>query len=279
MGTLRTTIGETPLAAEHRRLLRRLLRRGDSSPEREPDELFTGEVHPRALELARENWRERMVHEHQSAAVFTQLVPQLMEAEAPLEVKTVITRSAMDELRHAGLCGQVVEYLGGEAEAEADLSVEPIPDHPDCTPRERALRNVFFASCLSETVSMALLTEERELTDDAFIDRVLRQLAADESLHARVGWIYLSECWQVMDAAAREKLNVYLPTALSYFETRMLESMPVATIPEKILADARKLGFSESRRARSLMYETIETIILPNLDGIGLDAQKAWDER
>jgi hypothetical protein len=279
MGTLRTTIGDSPLATEHKRLLRRLLRRGDSSPEREPDELFTGEVHPRALELACENWRTRMVHEHQSAAVFTQLVPQLMEAEAPLEVKTVITRSAMDELRHAGLCGQVVEYLGGEAEAEADLSVEPLPAHPDCTPRQRALRNVFFACCLSETVSMALLTEERELAEDPFIDRVLRQLSGDESLHARVGWIYLSECFEEMDVAARDKLNVYLPTALSYFETRMLEAMPVADIPDEILADARKLGFSESRRARSLLYETIEQVIVPNLDSIGLAAQQAWDER
>lgn len=279
MGKLRIDADSTPLAAEHQRLINRLLRRGDSAPEIPADERLEGDFHPDAVRLARDNWRERMVHEHASAAVFTQLVPQLMEAEAPLEIKTVITRSGMDELRHAALCGQVVAYLGGKPEADADLRIDPLPEHPDCGPRERALRNVFFASCLSETVSMALLTEEREFVEDRRIDRVLRQLAGDESLHARVGWVYLSHCWEQMDDAARHKLQDYLPTALAYFEERMLEAMPLGDIPADILEDARKLGFSESKQARSLLYDTIESVILPQLDAIGLQARAAWDAR
>jgi hypothetical protein len=279
MGILRVGVSESGLASEHERLLQRLLRRGDEQPERRDGETLDAGYHPQAIELAARNWRERMVHEHASAAVFTQLVPQLMEAEATLDVKTVVTRSAMDELRHAGLCGQVVEYLGGEAVAEADLAVERLPEHPDCAPRERALRNVFFASCLSETVSMALLTEEREYVDDPFIRRVLKQLAGDESLHARLGWVYLAQCWAAMNPAERDKLGIYLPTALAYFEEKMLGAMPLADIPEPILPDARRLGFSESSRARSLLYDTIESVILPNLAAIGLPANDAWSAR
>ena len=47
---------------------------------------------------------------------------------------------------------------------------------------EAALRNAIFVGCLSETVSIALLTEERELTREPVIRRVVDQLAADGAL-------------------------------------------------------------------------------------------------
>ena len=135
-GTLDCSTSGTHVEGAHRQLLDGLLTRGEQSPERQPDEVLEGDWDDRAVGFAADNWRDRMVHEHESAAVFTGLLPQLMEAEAALDFKTVIVRSGLDELRHAGLCGQVVDYLGAESTAEADLQIESLPQHTD-TPTAR----------------------------------------------------------------------------------------------------------------------------------------------
>lgn len=279
MGTLRIATSGSHIETEHEHLLERLLRRGEELPERRPDEVLEGEYPDDVIGMARRNWRKRMVHEHQSAAVFTDLVPQMMAAEAPLDFKTVVTRSGLDELRHAGLCGQVVEFLGGEAEAQADLEMHDLPEHPDVDRFQAALRNVVFASCLSETVSMALLTAEREHVEEPFIDRVLDQLTGDESLHARLGWVYLDECIDAHPERSREALADYLPVAFRGFENEMLGAMPLGNAPDDVLEEARKLGFSESSRARAILSDTIHEVIIPRLEDFGLPAADAWEAR
>lgn len=279
MGTLRTATSGSHVETEHEHLLERLLRRGDELPERRADDVLEGNYSDEAIELARHNWRKRMVHEHESAAVFTGLVPQMMAAEAPLDFKTVVTRCGLDELRHAGLCGQIVEFLGGTAEAEADLETHSLPEHPDVDRFQAALRNVVFASCLSETVSMALLTAERERVEEPFIDRVLEQLAGDESLHARLGWVYLAECIDAHPERSRDGLVDYLPVAFRGFEREMLDAMPLGDAPDDLLAEARKLGFSESSIAREILSDTIHEVILPRLQDFGLPAADAWGQR
>lgn len=278
---LRVEVGDSPLRSEHERLLRTALRRGSKDPE---GALATGRLEGSysevALRLARNTWRARMVHEHHSAAVFSRLLPQLMAAGADLEFKTSVLRMSMDELRHASLCAGVVSLLGGEPEAEADLVTHPLPEHEDATPIEAALRNVMFVGCLSETVSIALLTEERELTAEPVIARVVDQLAADEVLHARLGWSYLASVWPTLDATQRARTDAYLPIAFGYLEAKMLEAMPlVRDLPATLREEAEALGCLASEDGRELLYATLEEVIAPRLRDYGLDAMAAWRRR
>jgi hypothetical protein len=279
-GVLTVHLSDTPLRAEYERCARRLLARGDEAPERRDDERFDGSgYHASAIELAAQNWRRRMKQEHQSAAVFAGMLPQLMEAGAPIDFQVAVLRSAMDELRHARLCGEVVEYLGLSATLDTDLAPPDLAAHSGVPPLERAMRNLMFVGCLSETVAVALLTEEREYVDDPFVDRVMKQLVGDETLHARVGWITLRHTWDQLDEAGRERTQSYLEVALAYYERCMVDATPVRVIPGPVLADARRLGFAHSAAARDLFVEAIETVVLPQLDAIGLDAAGAWARR
>jgi len=164
MGTLRLGLGSSPLRTEHERLVRTALRRGDDPPEIPEGVHIEPGFSERALTIAREGWRARALHEHQSSCVFSRLLPQLIEAEASVEYKTVVLRAAMDEIRHASLCMQLVSYLGGTPELEATLATDPLPEHPGRSARERALRNVIFASCLRRESGTSTLAEERDLT-------------------------------------------------------------------------------------------------------------------
>lgn len=281
MSTLRLNVGASPLRAEHERLLRSALRRGDKDPEGAfENAALEGSYSKRALTIAQNTWRARVVHEHHSAAVFSRLLPQLMEAEASLEFKTTVLRMSMDELRHASLCAKVVELLGGSADVEADLCTQPLPAHDDATRVEAALRNIMFVGCMSETVSISLLTEERELTREPVIRRVVDQLAADEVLHAKLGWSYLGATWPQLDDAQRKRTNDYLPVAFGHLERKMLGAMPDVGKVDKALADELEaLGCMMPSEGRELLYATIDEVIAPRLKDYGLDALNAWNSR
>src|SRR6185436_15506632 len=94
------------------------------------------------------------------------------------------------------------------------------------------------------TVSTALLHEERTLATEPLAKRVLAQLAADEVLHAKLGWSWLAETWPTLDAAARGRTERYLPIALADLETKMLAAMPLAreSLDDATRADLRALG-------------------------------------
>lgn len=279
-GILRVAVGDSPIAAEHARLLRTALRRGELAPEIPPDARLEGTFSARAIALARESWLWRMAHEHHSAAVFSRLLPQLVEAEAALEYKTVALRMAMDELRHAALCGDVVRLLGGTPEIERELSTETLPEHAGATARERAMRNVLFVSCLSESIAAPLLAAERELASEPHVRTVLEQLAADETLHARFGWAFVRETWALASDAERAGMQRYLPLALGAIEARMHEAMTLELPADAALEDElAALGVTLGDRGRALMDEVVSTVVLPALEALGLDARAAWRDR
>ncbi len=280
MGTLRLALGTSPLRTEHERLVRTALRRGDEAPEIPEGVRYEGDASPRAKEIAREAWRARALHEHQSSCVFSRLLPQLIEAEASVEYKTVILRSAMDEIRHASLCLDVVRYLGGTPEIESDLATVPLPEHAGRTPRERALRNVIFASCLSETISTSLLAEEREVTTEPRIHRVVEQLSADEILHAKLGWSLLADWLPILTSDEREGLSRYLPVALGTIEAKMLAAMPLPPpMSEELRAELASLGAIDGKDGREILYAVIEDVVVPRFEELGLPGKKAWADK
>lgn len=270
--TLDVRPGQTPFAVEHARLVRQAVHRNQGIPPRGPRlDALEGEWSQAARQVARENWRRRMVHEHKSAAVFASLVPFFIEANLPIELKTSVARMAIDELFHSELCGRVVEALGGEATAMADLHLEPLPAHLECPPVERALRNALFASCLSETVSMALLTAELERCTEPFVREVIKQLTSDEVSHARLGWTVFDYVWPQLDAAGRERTNDYLRVAVPYLRECMLDAMPLRPVPAEVLAEVERLGVSDSNKARHILADTLADVILPRFAASGLD--------
>lgn len=279
-GKLRPQVGGSPIAHEHQRLLRTALRRGELTPEIPETAKLTGTFDPVVIDIARDSWLQRMQHEHQSAAVFSRLLPQLIEAEVDLEWKTVALRMSMDELRHAALSADVVRLLGGEPEVTVDLRTEPLPEHETASPAGRALRNVMFACCLSESLSAPLLSAERDLSSEPSVKKVLEQLAADETLHARYGWAYIEHHWPQLGAEERARTNAYLPAALANIERRFVEALPDAPLPPPdIETQLAALGVTMPARTRALAREVLESVVVVALEEAGLDAVAAWSRR
>ncbi len=229
---------------------------------------------PHLAASARATWLGRMVNEHGSAHVFEALADQLADAGFAHADVVRCRGFAAEERRHGVLCGAVVESLGGEAQTIVDRPV-PVPCHDDVGREEAVLRNLLSVSCLSETVAVALIAAEREEMPEGPLRALLTGIWSDEVGHARFGWAIVRARVPGLSAAARARLGVYLGVALRHLEEHELAHLPLSAPPPH----GSVLGLCNGAEARVLFYETIEQVILPGLEALGLPARKAWRER
>jgi hypothetical protein len=230
---------------------------------------------PEALDHARRFWRARMDAEHRSVQVFVQMGLQLLEANAPLDAKTVALRMAEDELLHTEICGRVLEALGEEAVVEQDVTIRPLAQHEGCSREERALRNVIYATCLSEMIAVGRLTDSLERANDLGVRSAIRSILADEVMHGQFGFLYLDALSP--DDDVRASLGEYLVHAFAVLEEE-LAPPSAARLPDPHV-DAIELGVLVPRRAHEVFYGTVEHAIIPGLEARGVSAARAWRER
>jgi hypothetical protein len=224
---------------------------------------------------AQATWRGRMINEHESAAVFEGLAPQLRAAGAPERRVIECAKMAEEERLHGALCGAVLEALGGEARAIVP-SPALLPAHEDVERLEAALRNVLSVCCLSETVAVALINAERLDMPEGEVRSLLTRILADEVGHARFGWTWLAEVSSGLTADVRARLGAYLAVAFAHLEQHELAHLRGST---PFSSEAAAIGVCSGEDARALFYETVSAVIVPRLEAHGLPAERAWRER
>lgn len=272
MSTLKPALSETPLAEEHRRVAAALERIA-------PREVaFDASLYPaETVAKVREQWRTRMVFEHRSSTVFSQLAGQLQEANATLDAQLVMLRMSQDELRHTGTCAEVVRALGGEPEGEADLTVAPLARHEGESAEQRALRNVIYTTCLSEMVACARFVATLDRMSDPYLREVNRRLLADEVLHGQFGFHYLDASREWLDPRPEERaaLTRFLVVAFAEIERELAPQGSFEPLTEAEIA----LGADDPAQAREVFYGTMTGAVIPGLERFGVDASSAWKDR
>ena len=224
---------------------------------------------------AQATWLGRMVNEYSSSIVFEGLAEQMASAGFADEEVAEVRGFAEEERGHGVLCGAVVEALGGRATAEL-LDQPPFPVHADVAPLEGVVRNVLSVSCLSETVAVALIGAERLEMPESELRELLTRIWSDEVGHARFGWRLVHRVVPTLDAAAKARLGAYLRVAFRHVEEHELAHLPESSRPP---GEGVALGLCSGPDARVLFYDTIETVIIPQLEAVGLPAAEAWATR
>lgn len=222
--------------------------------------------------MAVRTWRGRMVNEHTSAQVFAGLVPQAMRAALPPALQAELPTMIADEYRHARQCAGVVLALGGEPVAPLP-AIEPLPDHADVGPLEAFLRNALSVGCLSETVAVAVIRAEHAELEGTALAEVLASILADEVQHARFGWKVLGMLAPRLDADATARTNRYLVDALRH---QIAWEVPKLPVNLGLRAEVAKAGVCDGSAARALFFDTLETVVVPQLEAAGLEAAEAW---
>lgn len=218
-------------------------------------------------------WAFRARSENQAAARFVRL-HQRLEAAALHPALTRIAAEAIEqERRHRTRCADLALRFG-HPPLDAELVEGRVPEvapHGLCDARRLTWEVVAFC-CLTESINAALLTHSYALATDSDSKAAIREILADEVQHARLGWAFLSltedKAW----------LAPMLP--------RMLD----ATVPEELLDPRIRdtpspalQGYGVFPRSdlSKLLVDTIEGVIRPGLDSLGVDSQGVveWMQR
>jgi hypothetical protein len=201
-----------------------------------------------------------------------------MEAGATVDTVGVVLRMAQDEVRHAEACAEVVAALGGEVRVDAQGSIAQVAQHRGASPAERAMRNVIYGCCLTETINSARLVDWLDTTGDPFVRDVLRRLLSDEAHHGQFGYHYLEAWrpWLEEHAEARASITRYLTYAFAVLEKELSGK---GTMPRELDEDERALGVPDPKRLPEVFYATLQGAIVPALERFGFEAGQAWAKR
>ena len=164
-------------------------------------------------DAARMAWAGRVVDEHRSVVVFSELLTRLARAEAPFDALCAVQRLIGDELRHVKLCAEMSACFGpleGLAIDLGDLGL-PSTDAPDAV---RALEIVARELVVGEAESVKVLRAYRDATTDRACFAALELLLVDEVRHAAAGRALFDRLRAAFDPALLAPLLADLPATL-----------------------------------------------------------------
>ncbi len=228
-------------------------------------------VPDRVRELAASAWVFRWQVELEAEVRFAGLANRLESLGAPTLIVELARRAAGEEARHAVLCARMAAELGRPVPA---LSPPPPPAvAPSGLAEEEAVTyELTAACCVTESVSVAVLTALLPAAGAPSLHRALRELLADEVGHARLGWAHL--------ALARERgrtafLGPLLPAML---EGSVDEDLFLPVEPAREEPALLPLGVLPHALKRELFARSLEEVVFPGLEGAGVDAAagRAW---
>jgi hypothetical protein len=237
---------------------------------------FDRDAHPPALlARARRAWAYRVETEFRSIQVMTRFLGEVLAAGDPLEVYAGAATAISDEIRHTALSAGMLEALGGVAELPEPLVEEEHADYLALPMPARALATAVSMLAVSETVSVALISDLRARCTEPVVRAVLDATGADEDEHGDYGWDYVRASLGRFDAAGRELGKVaarativpLLDGARAALVGLPAERRTLDAWPEPELA---ALGLLGREREALLIESAIRDAVTPRLAELGL---------
>jgi hypothetical protein len=233
-------------------------------------------VQPPAIvrSLAASAWLFRWQVECEAEVRFARLAVRLEALGSPALLVDLARRASADERRHAAHCARLAVELGQAVPSR------PPPPPPDVAPpglaeEEAVTYELVAACCVTESVSVAVLTELLAPARASMLRAALHELAEDEVVHARLGWAHLA------GATARGRtafLGPHLPAMLQgSVDDDLFDEVEPAREDPALLT----LGVLPHATKRDLFVRSLEEVVFPGLDGAEVDtsAGRAWLER
>ena len=131
---------------------------------------------------------------------------------------------------------------------------------------EGVLYEVVALSCVTETLSTALLAELVARARDQVCRGAMHEILRDEVKHSRLGWALLAE---EHARGVRDCVGRHLPQMLR--DTLGPDFFDSQTPLEPCATELAGLGFLERPERQRVVQETLEHVIFPGLERFGVD--------
>jgi hypothetical protein len=217
-------------------------------------------------------WRYRCRMELEAADRFRDLAARLTAHGASDAIVEMARRASSDEFRHAERCLDLVRHFGGRVERPRTPQARPVAPRA-FDEEERLLYEVVALSCVTETLSTALLGVLVERARDSVARDVLHSILRDEVSHSRLGWAFLAE---EHGRGARDCVSESLGRMLS---STLPDELFAATLEESAM-DRALAGFGSLERVerQRIVREALNAVVFPGLERFGIDTAsgRAW---
>jgi hypothetical protein len=220
-------------------------------------------------------WTYRTRAEREAAGRFAALAGALQRTGAHPQVVAMAQAAAGDERVHAERCARLVVHLGATAPEDARVDVREVaPSGLALAPRGRVLYEVVAMSCLTETLSTALLGAMVTRATDPLVRRTVQRILADEVRHGRLGWAHVASqhargpCGLIGD---------HLPAMLRDTVPELFDTAADEEAPDAALA-LEGLGLLDRPTRVAIFTATMRDVVFPGLERFGIDtaAGRRW---
>jgi hypothetical protein len=219
---------------------------------------------------ARGMWSYRLESELDAAERFRALAPTLQALGSSPSLVDMAHEAASDELRHASLCRELIAHFGGALPTDKPRARAGRIAPAGLEGRERAFYEIVALSCITETLSTALLGELVARAGDPVCKQAMHSILRDEVNHSRLGWAFLAE---ERSRGARDCVGRHVP--------EMLEAalgphfFAFAGAPDAQQKELAAIGSLERPERQRIVRETLESVILPGLERFGIETSPA----
>jgi hypothetical protein len=229
---------------------------------REPDDI---------RRIAAVLWSFRAQAECEAAARFERIADRLGRTGAAPIVVDMAREAAQDERRHAELCRRTAEVFGGQVTLDFAVTLDELTP-AGASPKRRALHEVVAMSCITETLSAALLGEMLAQAKHPVVRSTVHSILRDEIQHSRLGWAHLAGGLSEGD---RAWLSQALPGMLADTVTDELYLSPEADDTGQWITGVG--GLPRATR-RATIEGAVHQVVLPGLEQYGIDTgpARAW---
>ncbi len=219
-------------------------------------------------EQAARAWRFRCGVEREAHVRFTRLAGWLDGSGFAGPLVEMAVRASSDEQRHALRCADLAEGYGASV-ADLPPAAPSVLAPAGLAPRAAVLYEAVAACCVTETGSVGVLTALLGSVRGGRVRRILRELAADEVLHSRLGWAVLAA---ERDRGTGSLLAPYVPAMLAGSIDADLFRPGSPAQEDPALLDH---GVLPRALQREVFTRTALEVVLPGLEANGIDAGPA----
>jgi hypothetical protein len=220
--------------------------------------------------VAASAWAFRWQVELEAEIRFGRLADRLERAGAGAVLVELARRASRDERRHAEHCAALAAAYG---QPVAGVPPPPPEVAPSALDEEEALLyELVAACCVAESISVSVLTSLLAAAREPGLRAVLRELAEDEVVHARLGWAHLAGAHR---RGATAFLGPLLPAMLrGSVDDDLFQPVDAAREDPALL----EVGVLPHAAKRDLLVRTLDEVVFPGLEGAGVDtgAGRAW---
>jgi hypothetical protein len=231
------------------------------------------------IRFAAAAWPMRAAEELRSALIYRSLAQASRTARLPEVWTQRFEVVAREELGHARLCVVVGDRLGA---ARPVYDARPVRTRLATlvSPLPRAIALMLVEVAIGETVSLGLFRAGHRSAVEPLTRAVLGKVARDEARHGALGWAGLAGIWPEVSEAEREQAQIEATRGLGAMERQIalpaLRHLDAGSVfPPELAA----LGVLDPEARVEAFYGAIEEVVLPRLNRLGLDGDRAWDQR